>query len=153
MASFTGVIKTLQDLAAQTTAEDTDLIPIGTSVLKKISFANLRKALGVDALNSNITPRKITQSGSFNTLSITISSKIACLDGAVTLGSPLTGNTTDLIQLNDASVLPFQGAVLDFYNRSNKTFYQAYVSSNGMIRVLSPAPAGDYTLNGTWIIK
>ena len=53
MASFTGVIKTLQDLATQTTAEDTDLIPIGTSVLKKISFANLRKALGVDALNSN----------------------------------------------------------------------------------------------------
>lgn len=55
MASFTGIIKTLQDLTAQTTAEDTDLIPIGTSVLKKISFANLRKALGVDALNSNMS--------------------------------------------------------------------------------------------------
>ena len=59
MASFTGIIKTLQDLTAQTTAEDTDLIPIGTSVLKKISFANLRKALGVDALNSNINSRQL----------------------------------------------------------------------------------------------
>ena len=60
MASFTGIIKTLQDLTAQTTAEDTDLIPIGTSVLKKISFANLRKALGVDALNSNLTISELT---------------------------------------------------------------------------------------------
>ena len=109
MASFTGIIKTLQDLTAQTTAEDTDLIPIGTSVLKKITFANLRKALGVDALNSN--------------MQVTINNTITLTSGTIfgVQGNPLCLRIGDLaiiqVQIeikspiiagNNIAILPFK---------------------------------------------
>lgn len=50
MAGFTGIIKTLADLTAQTTAVDTDVMPIGTTSPKKITIANLKEALGINAL-------------------------------------------------------------------------------------------------------
>lgn len=98
-------------------------------------------------------PRKIIQTGSFNNLVIAVSGKTACLDSAVTLASPLTGSSTDLIQLNDASIHPYNGVALQFYNKSTRVFYQAYVATTGMISLLSPVPAGNYMLNGSWIIK
>lgn len=53
--AFSGVGKFLSDLTAQTAATDTDLVPIGApGTLKKITFANLRKALGVDTINTSI---------------------------------------------------------------------------------------------------
>ena len=55
MAGFTGIIKTLADLIAQTTAADTDVMIIGTTSPKKITIANLKEALGINALNRNIT--------------------------------------------------------------------------------------------------
>lgn len=51
MAGFTGIIKTLADLTAQTTAADTDVVPIGITSPKKITIANLKEALGIGELN------------------------------------------------------------------------------------------------------
>ena len=82
-----------------------------------------------------------------------VSVKNVSLDAVVEIASPLTASSTDLIQLNDSSVYPYNGSALNFYNKSNKTFYQAYVSTAGMISVLSPIPAGSYMLNGFWISK
>lgn len=48
--NFSGVVKRIIDLAEQTTTSDTDCIPIGGTTLKRITIANLRKALGIDSL-------------------------------------------------------------------------------------------------------
>lgn len=104
-------------------------------------------------LNRNIEPKQINQTGSFNNLVIALSGKNACLDGVITLSSSLTGSSTDLIQINDATIHPYNGMALQFYNKSSRTFYQAYIATTGMISILSPVPAGSYMINGSWIIK
>lgn len=65
MAGFTGIIKTLANLTEQTTAADTDVMPIGESSPRKISIANLKEVLGINALNSNlqVTTGTPTKSG------------------------------------------------------------------------------------------
>ena len=108
MASFTGIIKTLQDLTAQTTAEDTDLIPIGTSVLKKISFANLRKALGVDALNSKIGIKTLYYEVSASGPAYANKS---LYDNVVALRAAYAPNEPVIIYL-------YSGALSDAYNQS-----------------------------------
>lgn len=60
MAGFTGIIKTLSELTEQTTAADTDVIPIGASSPKKITFANLRKALGIEKVPAVINVTNTT---------------------------------------------------------------------------------------------
>lgn len=107
----------------------------------------------IGTVNTSITPKIVNQTGSFNRLVMTVSTKNVSLDAVVEIASPLIASSTDLIQLNDASVHPYSGSVLSFYGKSNKTFYQAYVSTAGMISVLSPIPAGSYMLSGSWISK
>lgn len=49
--AFTGIGKLIKDLVTGTPA-DTDYFAFGNTDLKKVSFPNLKKALGIDALNS-----------------------------------------------------------------------------------------------------
>lgn len=49
--AFTGIGKLIKDLVTDTPA-DTDYFAFGNTDLKKVSFPNLKKALGIDALNS-----------------------------------------------------------------------------------------------------
>lgn len=51
---FSGIVKLLSELAEQTTAEDTDVMPIGATSPKKITIANLKEALGIGALNRKL---------------------------------------------------------------------------------------------------
>lgn len=126
-----------------------------TKVQQMFSVSKTNKYFSdqLDQLNRNITPKIVNQTGSFNRLVMTVSAKNVSMDAIVEIASPLTASSTDLIQLNDASVHPYSGSALNFYNKSNKTFYQAYVSTAGMISVLSPIPAGSYMLSGSWISK
>lgn len=52
--AFTGIGKLIKDLVTGTPA-DTDYFAFGNTDLKKVSFPNLKKALGIDALNSALT--------------------------------------------------------------------------------------------------
>ena len=52
---FSGIVKLLSELAEQTTAEDTDVMPIGATSPKKITIANLKEVLGINALNRKLT--------------------------------------------------------------------------------------------------
>lgn len=52
--AFTGIGKLIKDLVTDTPA-DTDYFAFGNTDLKKVSFPNLKKALGIDALNSALT--------------------------------------------------------------------------------------------------
>ena len=52
--AFSGIGKLIKDLVTGTPA-DTDYFAFGSTDLKKISFPNLKKALGIDALNSALT--------------------------------------------------------------------------------------------------
>lgn len=52
--NFSGIVNLIKDLTEQTTAEENDYLPIGSTNLKKISFANLRRLLGIDELNRNM---------------------------------------------------------------------------------------------------
>lgn len=49
--AFTGIGKLIKDLVTGTPA-DTDYFAFGNTDLKKVSFPNLKEALGIDALNS-----------------------------------------------------------------------------------------------------
>lgn len=49
--AFSGIGKLIKDLVTGTPA-DTDYFAFGNTDLKKVSFPNLKKALGIDALNS-----------------------------------------------------------------------------------------------------
>lgn len=49
--AFTGIGKLIKDLVTGIPA-DTDYFAFGNTDLKKVSFPNLKKALGIDALNS-----------------------------------------------------------------------------------------------------
>ena len=49
--AFTGIGKLIKDLVTGTPA-DTDYFAFGNTDLKKVSFPNLKKALGIDALKS-----------------------------------------------------------------------------------------------------
>lgn len=53
-AAFTGIVKLLSELTEQTTAADTDVMPIGATSPRKITIANLKEALGIGALNRNL---------------------------------------------------------------------------------------------------
>lgn len=53
--AFSGIVKLLSELTEQTTAADTDIIPIGATSPRKITFANLRKALGLDRIVYSFT--------------------------------------------------------------------------------------------------
>ncbi len=52
--AFTGIGKLIKDLVTGTPA-DTDYFAFGNTDLKKVSFPNLKKALGIDALNSALS--------------------------------------------------------------------------------------------------
>ena len=54
--AFTGIGKLIKDLVTGTPA-DTDYFTFGNTDLKKVSFPNLKKALGIDALNSALTEK------------------------------------------------------------------------------------------------
>lgn len=54
--AFTGIGKLIKDLVTGTPA-DTDYFAFGNTDLKKVSFPNLKKALGIDALNSALKIR------------------------------------------------------------------------------------------------
>lgn len=56
--AFTGIGKLIKDLVTGTPA-DTDYFAFGNTDLKKVSFPNLKKALGIDALNSSLVNVKI----------------------------------------------------------------------------------------------
>ena len=125
MASFTGIIKTLQDLTAQTTAEDTDLIPIGTSVLKKITFANLRKALGVDALNSNIQNLKDSISGIYTA---NLSVPNITIDGTVYTG------TTEIVYLRIKNTADTRAILIGIaVGASDGAVWSKYVTTNKIL--------------------
>lgn len=49
--AFSGIVKLFKDWVTGTPT-DTDYFLFGNTDIKKITFANLRKALGIDALNS-----------------------------------------------------------------------------------------------------
>lgn len=51
--AFTGIGKLIKDLVTGTPA-DTDYFAFGNTDLKKVSFPNLKKALGIDTLNSSL---------------------------------------------------------------------------------------------------
>lgn len=53
--AFSGIVKLLSELTEQTTAADTDVMPIGATSPRKITIANLKEVLGINALNRNIT--------------------------------------------------------------------------------------------------
>lgn len=55
--AFSGIGKLIKDLVTGTPA-DTDYFAFGNTDLKKVSFPNLKKALGIDALNSALTTIK-----------------------------------------------------------------------------------------------
>lgn len=57
--AFTGIGKLIKDLVTGTPA-DTDYFAFGNTDLKKVSFPNLKKALGIDALNSALTVKTKT---------------------------------------------------------------------------------------------
>ena len=92
MAGFTGIIKTLADLTAQTTAADTDVMPIGTTSPKKITIANLKEALGINALNRNIENKIIIGSTKDAIILITESS-MAFSEGTATLNASSIATT------------------------------------------------------------
>lgn len=52
--AFTGIGKLIKNLVTGTPA-DTDYFAFGNTDLKKVSFPDLKKALGIDALNSAFT--------------------------------------------------------------------------------------------------
>lgn len=54
--AFSGIGKLIKDLVTGTPA-DTDYFAFGNTDLKKVSFPNLKKALGIDALNSALKIR------------------------------------------------------------------------------------------------
>lgn len=128
-----------------------------TKVQQMFSVSKTNKYFSdqLDQLNRNCnpSPRKVNQTGSFNTLVISISGKTACLDAVVTIASNLTASSTELIQINDTSIHPYNGNALVLYEKASHLFYQAYIAPSGMISVLSPLPAGNYMLSGMWIIK
>lgn len=84
MAGFTGIIKTLADLTAQTTAADTDVMPIGATSPKKITIANLKEALGINAINRN-NENKIVVGSTKNAMILTTESSLAFDAGTATL--------------------------------------------------------------------
>lgn len=57
--AFTGIGKLIKDLVTGTPA-DTDYFAFGNTDLKKVSFPNLKKALGIDALNSAMKRESFT---------------------------------------------------------------------------------------------
>jgi hypothetical protein len=54
---FSGIVKWLSELTEQTTAADTDVMPIGATSPRKITIANLKEALGINTLNRNLANR------------------------------------------------------------------------------------------------
>lgn len=63
--AFSGIGKLIKDLVTGTPA-DTDYFAFGNTDLKKVSFPNLKKALGIDALNSALENISLTNITSVN---------------------------------------------------------------------------------------
>ena len=89
--AFTGIGKLIKDLVTGTPA-DTDYFAFGNTDLKKVSFPNLKKALGIDALNSALEARNFAgakvAAHSYQDVTFTFSKKhssapvvVACLAG------------------------------------------------------------------------
>lgn len=61
--AFSGITKLIQNLTAKSTVADTDNFIFGASDIFRITFANLRKALGIDELNANTIIPVIYETG------------------------------------------------------------------------------------------
>ena len=64
--AFTGIGKLIKNLVTGTPA-DTDYFAFGNTDLKKVSFPNLKKALGINALNSALDDKQgLLMAGSYS---------------------------------------------------------------------------------------
>lgn len=119
--AFSGIGKIIKDLVTGTPA-DTDYFAFGNTDLKKISFPNLKKALGIDALNSALNDKQ-----------------------GLLMGGTYKGNVDDAktagcywCDFSDVSGAPYTGGYgwLEVAKNSNGSFIQKiYRFNNGITQI------------------
>ena len=134
MADVTPIL--IKDLAAQTTLADTDYFIVGGADAKKITVAQMKEALGINALNTNkLSYSFITMTDSDNNYrfaapttekSLTLPSIVGCKALLIKIGRMTTGETSPRAGYVE-STLVFS----DFSNRHQDTQgFTIYASSS-----------------------
>lgn len=110
MATFSGIVQLIKDLAEQTSASDSDNLIIGSTTAKRITMANIAKYIKGKRTQSKSVVHGYGNSasscGTTNGTYVTLSSFTSVGNGA--LSSLYTKNSNNQIKVNKAGLYAFQ---------------------------------------------
>lgn len=143
--AFTGIGKLIKDLVTGTPA-DTDYFAFGNTDLKKVSFPDLKKALGIDTLNSALAVKTRNIEGAYLTCNVIECGKIVWFRiSSYTKKTLKQGTEYNLFKINE---IPLHSVIQKIYLSGTSGFLFTISDADGQTTL---QPFGADIVEGTGI--